>query len=93
MKKFDQDPGELADLIEEGEFLIEQKRKFDPERDKIMLLKKTKFGYLAGVFLGRFDVSKLRSLFEDVEGAEKLREMERRRQEMEIGLAMSSSRV
>ncbi len=63
MKKMGQDPGELEYLIEVGEFLIEQRKKFDPSKDKIMLTyKNLKLGYLAGFFLGKFDVSKLKPL-------------------------------
>ena len=56
-------PEGFESVIEDGEFLIKQKEKFDPEKDKVFLAKMNlKFGFMNGFYQGKLDFSKLKEI-------------------------------
>ncbi len=50
-------------VIEEGEFLLRQREKFDPEKDKVFLAKMNlKLGFMNGFYQGKLDFSKVKEM-------------------------------
>lgn len=53
----------FEDVIEKGEFLIKQREKFDPEKDRIFVVKMNlKKGFMNGFYWGEIDFSKVKEV-------------------------------